>query len=926
MKSLDAKKIAVAAAGAVLLGASLLAAAPIAPYGNTEVINANGKPVVQVVVGANAKASDGVAAANIAAVIGNLARKKVTVSAVLSGEPACTVAGAAGGSCAVTNEKATLEITVPGTQSVAGAYGFKTYLYGYVDTNVKSEDDQAKDGNDPLVITSDQFSAFADKKTKLTGTNDLTIKEKVSVETEQLPYFDTDKKKFKVTPDELKYIVSFEHDTWGGIPVCTKTAPMEDAGNTSAGALETACTAADTYLTERLRIPVKFLGAEWVITDMTANSSIKLAKESTKATVIKVGEGLQSGDYTVTLKGITAVSGTYPLGLASIEVTDKNGAVVLPAKTLDPAQASNEVSLSDGNKLTIKIYQLAPTYSLADQWAELAVISQEMELKNAKVDTESTKANYNWTSSLGWKKYKTTSGIENVLTNITLTRDSMPELFEGEGINLIGDPALYQFYMAGQTLNDANYQSLTMEVGGSSRTSTFYENETATTTTSLGSTYDLVCLWSDKKAFRNSDTSTSQVSDDRYKVCWSTDAAVPFFVDKPDKGLVRVAPVLGTTTSLIDTRSISCYNGTAWSTAAPANVTAFNMSNSVGNLVYNFNLAPGSAAAKTNATRLFVLNSSNVTDCGAGDFVVDTGGQLWGVNSSLYMPVTAPWPYDFVYGSLQFYLPDSAYNNSVITFNETDSSAITLQEYADKSTGTTLSVTKMKVKANSSSVSFKSTADSESKVSVNYYSPSAGDSGSVDREVGFVNQRGTKLVTRGTSKIELKVAEKTGELQYYLKSTGATVAAGGVSSVTKAKGESETIGDVVVKVKDITYTKGACSAEGGDCSATVGTVTAKLDTGETSKDMWVMYEMPATQRLVISDAETPTAQNLILVGGPLVNSVTKDTLADQAGVNIDTPGVKVVREFGNKIVVAGYTAADTDAAAAQFISDLISKA
>jgi hypothetical protein len=56
----------------------------------------------------------------------------------------------------------------------------------------------------------------------------------------------------------------------------------------------------------------------------------------------------------------------------------------------------------------------------------------------------------------------------------------------------------------------------------------------------------------------------------------------------------------------------------------------------------------------------------------------------------------------------------------------------------------------------------------------------------------------------------------------------------------------------------------------------------------------------------------------ITIGGPLVNTVTAEALKD-AGINFDVDNV-VVREVGNKIVVAGKTAADTMAAAAQFIA------
>jgi S-layer protein (TIGR01564 family) len=104
VKGLSVKKIAALAAGAAVLGASVAVAD--LTFGNTQIINQNGQPVVKVVVGQKAAASDGVVAANIAAVIGNKAFSKQTISATLSGTATCTTTntGTGAGSCPVSNK------------------------------------------------------------------------------------------------------------------------------------------------------------------------------------------------------------------------------------------------------------------------------------------------------------------------------------------------------------------------------------------------------------------------------------------------------------------------------------------------------------------------------------------------------------------------------------------------------------------------------------------------------------------------------------------------------------------------------------------------------------------------------------------------------------------------------------------------------
>jgi len=64
--------------------------------------------------------------------------------------------------------------------------------------------------------------------------------------------------------------------------------------------------------------------------------------------------------------------------------------------------------------------------------------------------------------------------------------------------------------------------------------------------------------------------------------------------------------------------------------------------------------------------------------------------------------------------------------------------------------------------------------------------------------------------------------------------------------------------------------------------------------------------------LVVTDAQAAGYANLIVVGGPIVNTVAKDALGDGSITAATEAMVKVV---GTKIVVAGYTAADTQAAA-----------
>jgi S-layer protein (TIGR01564 family) len=77
-----------------------------------------------------------------------------------------------------------------------------------------------------------------------------------------------------------------------------------------------------------------------------------------------------------------------------------------------------------------------------------------------------------------------------------------------------------------------------------------------------------------------------------------------------------------------------------------------------------------------------------------------------------------------------------------------------------------------------------------------------------------------------------------------------------------------------------------------------------------------------TSNLVGLDTDGAGTGAVIVVGGPMVNTMAAEMVQ---GANIDfSPGQVVVKEIvpGSKILVAGGTAADTMSAAETFIADI----
>ncbi|MCL4381073.1 S-layer protein, partial [Candidatus Marsarchaeota archaeon] len=135
MKSANVKKIAAVVAGATLLGVGLAFAGSVS-FQNIPIISNSGQPVVQVVVGSGAKPSDGVAAANIAAAIGNLAHASIPITASVNATQAAKVLGASPSQYSLSNQAVYINSTSV-TTGPSGTYSFQALIGSVLNRAVK---------------------------------------------------------------------------------------------------------------------------------------------------------------------------------------------------------------------------------------------------------------------------------------------------------------------------------------------------------------------------------------------------------------------------------------------------------------------------------------------------------------------------------------------------------------------------------------------------------------------------------------------------------------------------------------------------------------------------------------------------------------------------------------------------------------------
>jgi hypothetical protein len=887
MKGINMKKIAAFAAGAIMLGASVAVADVV--YGSTPLVNQNGQPVVKIVVGENAMASDGVAAGNIAAAIANQAYKSSTLTASVSGEATCAAGGSTPGTstggCSISNEKVTLEVTVPGSN--AGTATIATLVNDFIDrttlnrNRTASEDkydsslSELSDTVSPfknvslstgetqaLYKVGSDFTPFADYAIQ-DPKSDLRVTENQALWVAGKNTFDTSKDDVTSKLDMVAYTVKFAGNDYG-IPLCTSDTNGSDYSS---------CTSTSA-MTENHRVPLKFLGSQWVISEITKPSTatalpglesaavggvVKIAKESSYG-IINVGDKLDSGEVQIKLSDISVATGSTNQHPAILDILDSSGKVI-SQQQVNPGDTYN-YRTDTGKSIRIHVYQTSPGFTLNAKWAEMAVYSDELTLTSgsSKVDDN----NANWKPIITWKNKEAsaTDTVTDSLRSIIIYADNtlsgnsqMTDGFrKGDSMNIIQSPSPFQLTYGGLDLTADDYSQLRFAIinrdtfvvaaGAGSQSSctvgTFQENDTR-----------LVQITS---ATPNAFTVNGESVDTMF---WSMENN-----SQGDNQYVYYKTASSTE---------SCYHKLA-STAGGQGVATPQIKFSVAgdNPAYgSINMTAQQNTTNMGATRSF-------TPYGVIQ-VYEDGGKFQAQSS-----VADVWTFP-IFGTTAINTVGS------YSFKPTTTSTNTQMNYTSVTGGAVSGLT--------------------------------GSLSNVDTP--HISERGSMFTDYSTDVVTIKIAKKPAKATWTLASSG-TTSAEGAQEITLAEGDTQSVSGVSIMAKSITESVGACTASvsGGAPSCTVDQTGVKakiVDAGE-YKDSVETLEPYKVGKLVVLDKDASSSDSVVTVGGPAVNTVTADALAG-AAVDFNTDRV-VVKEVGKKIVVAGLSADDTLAAADRFIAGI----
>ncbi len=525
MKSLNVKRIAAVAAG-LLVGIAV--ASQGVTYGNIPIISSAGQPVVQIVVGSSAAPSDGVVAANIAAVIGSLAHTSSNITA--------TVSGRSGVSCVVTTPTCTLTnqqvwLGEKGLVVPTGSYSFSALIgsvlnggvlnsgnlqytkhlqgassqYTYPESATGSGSNNyaiSTSPTSPSAYTGVGISPAASVVSSTNGgglqftrfSNVTTYDNIVRLTNSQVPGLLSSSGGYQ----ESEYL-------WlAGFPVYNQESNVSNFDVLDAnGAYQLSFGKPIQNLTNgaATNAQITLLGQNWTTYDFhppvlsgswpSSNSfvvggNLTLAQASTGVETVYVGKNISSGPFTVVLNDLS-----YPnnAGLSNAALSVYYNGVLTNVTSVGPASGSsgeNAVINASGTKLYIKVSETFPGLYAYQKWAKIQLFSNTFNVTSGK--NFNTANGKNWVSLLRWTSNESTAPVSQAtfapnaaLQSIILytNQSNQVSLTPGSTLNYITNPAVWTLTFVGDSAGapgsgNSNYDSLSLTTSGT--TGLTYQN------------------------------------------------------------------------------------------------------------------------------------------------------------------------------------------------------------------------------------------------------------------------------------------------------------------------------------------------------------------------------------------------------------------------------------------------------------------
>ena len=274
------------------------------------------------------------------------------------------------------------------------------------------------------------------------------------------------------TYSAMAYSAKLSGNDWG-ISICTSDLSPTDTTNWAS------CYFDSNARTDRHRIPIKFMGSYWIISQMEQPSAplassttvinggqVKLAKETSYGN-ISVGQTLDGGTFIIRLSDVSVAVGPYNEHPAIIDVLDANN-VVIGQVEVYAGTTVTFVQSGTGNSIKVHVYNTHPGFTLNEKWAEMAIYTDEITLKDGMrynlVPVTDTDKDYK--VSLLWKNRDYSSAADSNVADslreiVVYNVDSFgSKTIAGDVKNFLMSTQAFKLTYQGLDLTDDDYQSM----------------------------------------------------------------------------------------------------------------------------------------------------------------------------------------------------------------------------------------------------------------------------------------------------------------------------------------------------------------------------------------------------------------------------------------------------------------------------------
>ncbi len=487
MKTLKAKRMAAVAAGAALLGLGIAAAGPLT-FQSVPIISNSGQPLVQVVVGHAAKPSDGVAAANIAAAIGNLAFASVPVTATINATQASkvlhvAVSGTSGSTGVVPD--AQVYFNTSGVSFASGTYGFSTLIGSVLNRAIKTSqfaDTKAVVGDSThgypsgsgTFSTSSVSSPYSDASSGL-SVSGVTKSDGGGVSFQSLSSSGYDNI-LRVTNSNLPALMNnagsyseSEYLWLAGFPVYNQSASNFEL-ESATGAYQVVFNKPINWKTSSNTInnaAFSLIGENWTIINATiptsttsssttavAGGKVELAASLKPEQTVYVGQNVTSGNFTVELADLGQPNAN---GVSNAALNVYYNGVLKNTTSVAPGSLT-KFNVS-GTYLYVDVNQTFAGLYAYEKYAKMKLYSNVFNVTSGGVFNKTY--NPNWYTVLEWTNSSgSASANADALYSIILYNTQDHQIKPGQSFSFITSPAAYSLKFVGENQGSGNFDPI----------------------------------------------------------------------------------------------------------------------------------------------------------------------------------------------------------------------------------------------------------------------------------------------------------------------------------------------------------------------------------------------------------------------------------------------------------------------------------